>query len=40
MPSRNISISLAGSSFSADTVRELITQINEQVGDGATLTAG
>lgn len=40
MPSRNISISLAGSTFSADTVRELITQINEQIGDGATITAG
>lgn len=39
-PSRNIAISLAGSNFSADTVRELITQINEQIGDGATLTAG
>lgn len=39
MPSRNISISLAGSSFSADTVRELITQINEQIGDGATIRA-
>ncbi len=39
-PSRNISISLAGSTFSADTVRELITQINEQIGDGATITAG
>ena len=40
MPSRNISISLAGSNFSADTIRNLITQINEQIGDGATLTAG
>lgn len=39
-PSRNISISLAGSNFSADTVRQLITQINEQIGDGATITAG
>lgn len=39
-PSRNISISLAGSFFSADTVRELIGQINEQIGDGATLSAG
>lgn len=40
MPSRNISISLAGSNFSADTIRELITQINEQIGDGATIKAG
>lgn len=36
-PSRNISISLAGSFFSADTVRELMTQINEQIGDGFTI---
>jgi len=36
--SRNISINLAGSSmFSSDSVRQLITQINEQVGDGVEL---
>lgn len=37
---RNISISLTGSSFSGSDVRSLIEQINEAVGDGATLNAG
>lgn len=32
-----VAISLAGSMFSADTVRELLTQINEQIADGATI---
>jgi hypothetical protein len=39
-PSRNVSITLVGgnaASFSAQQVRNLITQINEQIGDGATL---
>ncbi|MCP4500254.1 MAG: hypothetical protein GY822_09875, partial [Deltaproteobacteria bacterium] len=40
-PSRNISINLTGSSmFSADSVRELIEQINGQVGDGVNLVTG
>ena len=39
--SRNISINLTGGSlFSADQVRELIGQINEQVGDGVTINTG
>ena len=38
--SRNISINIGGQGFfSAGQVRELIEQINEQVGDGASLTA-
>ena len=36
-PSRNISISLTGSSFGAGGIRELIGQINEAVGDGVSL---
>jgi len=39
--SRSISINMEGSAlFSADQVRELIEQINEQVGDGVALSAG
>ena len=36
-PSRNISISLSGSSFGAGGIRDLIAQINEAVGDGVAL---
>ncbi|MCP3668862.1 MAG: hypothetical protein GY814_00180, partial [Gammaproteobacteria bacterium] len=40
-PSRNISINMTGGSmFSADNVRELIEQINGQVGDGVNLVTG
>jgi hypothetical protein len=40
-PQRNVTINLAGSGmFSADQVRELIGQINEQVGDGVELVTG
>jgi len=39
--SRNVSINMVGGGmFSADQVRELIGQINEQVGDGVSLTTG
>lgn len=37
--SRNVSISLTGSAFSPDSVRELIREINEQVGDGVNIMA-
>ena len=38
---RNISINLTGGSmFSADQVRELIGEINSQIGDGVTLNTG
>lgn len=36
-PDRNISIALTGSSFSGGDVRALIGQINDELGDGATL---
>lgn len=36
-PSRTIAITLAGRSYSAADVRDLITEINEQIGDGATI---
>lgn len=36
-PSRNISISLTGSSFGAGGIRDLIGEINEAVGDGIKL---
>jgi len=38
---RAISINMTGQSmFSTDQVRELISQINDQVGDGVTLATG
>lgn len=36
-PSRNISISLTGSSFGAGGIRDLIAEINAAVGDGVSL---
>ena len=36
-PQRNVSINLQGSLFSADQVRSLIGQINEQIGDGVVI---
>jgi len=39
-PSRNVSINLQGSNFSAEQVRTLIGQINEQIGDGVPVMIG
>lgn len=36
-PDRNISIALTGSNFSGGAIRELIGQINEELGDGVNL---
>lgn len=36
-PARQVNINVRGSVFDGNTVRELIEQINEQLGDGATL---
>lgn len=38
--SRNVQISLTGSSFGAAGIRDLISEINEAVGDGVSLTTG
>lgn len=38
--SRNVQISLTGSSFGAAGIRELISEINQAVGDGVSLTTG
>jgi hypothetical protein len=35
---RNISINIAGSSFNASSIRELIGAISEEVGDGVNFT--
>ena len=37
---RNVSINLQGSNFSAEQVRGLIGQINEQIGDGVSVAMG
>jgi len=39
-PSRNVSINLQGQNFSAEQVRGLIGQINEQIGDGVPVMIG
>lgn len=38
--SRNVNISLTGSSFGAGSIRDLIGEINEATGDGVTLNVG
>ncbi|AKN44288.1 tail length tape-measure protein 1 [Pseudoalteromonas phage Pq0] len=38
--SRNVQISLTGSSFGAAGIRDLISEINQAVGDGVSLTTG
>ena len=38
--SRNVNISLSGSSFGAGSIRDLIGEINEAVGDGVSLSTG
>ena len=38
--SRQVNISLTGSSFGAGSIRDLIGEINEAVGDGVSLSAG
>ena len=38
--SRQVNISLTGSSFGASGIRDLISEINEAVGDGVSLTTG
>lgn len=38
--SRQVNISLTGSSFGAGSIRDLIGEINEAVGDGVSLTTG